>query len=409
MFPLYAIPTLIVFACMVALGLFVLFRNPRVLLNRLFAGCAASLALWTFGYSLMYLTRNPVKALFYARLGYLGVVFIPTFFLHFVLEFLGLERKRLVAAAYGVTVLFLVVSRFDLFISGVYVYFWGFYPKAGPLYGIFVLYFYSCCSACVVYLLRVYIPLRKSNASFLKLNQVKYVLLAFFVASLSLSDYLPNYHIEVYPFAYLVAFGWLVLMAYGIFKYRVMDINLIMRKTLVYSVVTGALTIIYLGTITVLTRVFQWLTGSQTVFPSAVAAGLITIFFQPLRKKVQMFIDKKFFRHYVDREEKLYELSREVVTHTTPEAMAEALMRVLGESFHPKSAALYLRSRDGSGFTPVAFLGQSAPESMGEDNPLSKYFADHSQPFVQDLPSEMGAPHSTRQEPQNARGTREAA
>src|SRR5213083_2092035 len=116
----------------------------------------------------------------------------------------------------------------------------------------------------------------------------------------------------------------------------------------------GTLTVVYLGVVTLFAKVFEGLTGYQTFFSSAVAAGLITICFQPLRKRVQAFVDKKFFRQYVDREEKLYELSREVITHTTPEAMAQALIRVLGDTLHPKVGALFLKSRDGSGYAPVA-------------------------------------------------------
>ena len=115
-----------------------------------------------------------------------------------------------------------------------------------------------------------------------------------------------------------------------------MDITVIIRKTLVYSSVMGILASIYLIVIAVFARLFEGLTGYQTVFSSTIAAALIAFCFQPLKKRVQMLVDRKFFRSYVDREEKLYELSREVITHTTPEAMAQALMRVLQESLHPK-------------------------------------------------------------------------
>mgnify|MGYP000573645710 CR=1 FL=1 len=131
-------------------------------------------------------------------------------------------------------------------------------------------------------------------------------------------------------------------------------------------------------------------------FSSALAAGLITIGFQPLRKRVQAFVDSKFFRQYVDREEKLYELSREVITHTTPEAMAEALMHVLKDTLHPKSGVLYLKSRQGTGFEPMAAWGDAAKTSMPEANVLASYFADHPQPFVHEVSDDVGGPRDTR-------------
>lgn len=401
MIPLFSIPPFVVSLSMVTMGAFFFLKNPRVKLHRLFACCAASLAIWAFGYGLMYATTDPTKGLFYARLGYLGVVFIPTFFIHFVLEFLELQRPKIIAAVYTLSLVFLVISRLDIFLVKVHRYFWGFYPIAGPVYLYFVIFFYACCGACVYYLLKVYRALRRVRDSSLKLNQVKYVLLAFFIASLSLSDYLPNYYVGVYPFAYLVAFGWLVFIAYGTFKYRVMDINLIIRKTLIYSTVVGTFIALYLVVIMAVTRLFQGLTGYQTAFSSAAAAAIISFCFQPLRKRVQYFVDSKFFRQYVDREEKLYELSREVITHTTPEAMARSLIRVLGDTLHPKSAAIYLRSREGDGFALISEKGaNNIPERMPENNPLTNYFIDHPQPFIQqDLPAEIGEPVDTRRPP----------
>ena len=186
-------------------------------------------------------------------------------------------------------------------------------------------------------------------------------------------------------------------MAYGTLRYRVMDINLIFRKTLIYSTVVATLMVLYLGVVAVVTHLFEGLTGYQTVFSSAVAAAIISFGFQPLRKRVQAFVDKKFFRQYVDREEKLYELSREVVTHTTTDEMGKALMRVIAEALHPKSGALYLRAPDRNGFVRISDQGPShLPERMDEENVLALYFRNHPQPFVQDMAAEMGRSHSTR-------------
>lgn len=397
MHPLYSIPLFITSIGVAAFGAFVFFRNLANPLNRLFGVSAASVAIWSFGYGLLYSTPDPSKALFFARLAYLGVVFIPTTFCHFVINFLKEDRKRFLQVCYSLSIIFLFVSRFDVFLKGVYETRWGWYPEAGPLYITFILFFYGCFGTCVAFLMRVFLQLRKSKSNPTLYNQVKYVLFAFCVASASFSDYLPNYHIAVYPCAYLAAAGWLVIMAYGTLRYRIIDINLIIRKTIIYSVVTGTLMIIYMGVVSVFTHIFEGLTGYETVFSSGVAAVLITICFQPLQKRVQAFIDSKFFRQYVDREEKLYELSREVITHTTSEAMCAALMRVLGETLHPKSGVLYLRSRDGTTFTPMSPFGvANENERITEDSPLSRYFMDHPQPFIQELGNDTGLPQSTR-------------
>jgi hypothetical protein len=187
------------------------------------------------------------------------------------------------------------------------------------------------------------------------------------------------------------------IVAYAVVSHRLMDISVIIRKTLIYSVVTSALTVIYMGIVMLFTNVFEGFAGYQTIFSSAIAAGLITICFQPLRKRVQAFVDRKFFRQYVDREEKLYELSREVITHTTTDAMGTALTRVLDETLHPKMCALYLRSASGSHFELSSGSNiASLPPMLEDDNDLSLYFKDHPQPFLLDIDSADGRSYSTR-------------
>lgn len=234
-------------------------------------------------------------------------------------------------------------------------------------------------------------------------NKILYVFVACGIGSLGAFTTFPSALgiIKSYPNGVILVPIYSIGITYAILRHRLMDITVIIRKTLVYSAVMGALTIVYLGVVTLFAKVFQGLTGYQTIFSSAIAASLVTLGFQPLRKRVQAFVDTKFFRQYVDREEKLYELSREVITHTTPEAMAEALMRVLGETLHPKAGGVYLRARDGGGFRQISHWGDvTVPERMEDDNPLAIYFVDHPQPFVQDLPSELGVSQGTR-EPEN--------
>ncbi len=337
------------------------------------------------------------RALFWARIAFIGVSFIPTFTYHFVVAFLNLKRPKSLAAFYAASALFLFIIPSKFFFRGAYIYFWGLYPQAGSIYGVFITFFYAGFALCAFDLARKYMDLKRQGDQLVLRNQVKYVFLAFCVASASFSDYLPNYHIQVYPFAYLAAAGWLAIMAYGTLRYRVMDINLIFRKTLIYSTVVAVLMVLYLSVVTIVTHLFEGLTGYQTVFSSAVAAAIISFGFQPLRKRVQAFVDKKFFRQYVDREEKLYELSREVVTHTTTDEMGKALMRVIAEALHPKAGALYLRAPDRSGFVRMSEQRPSRlPERMDEENALAVYFRSHPQPFVQDMTSEIGQSYSTR-------------
>ena len=72
-------------------------------------------------------------------------------------------------------------------------------------------------------------------------------------------------------------------------------------------------------------------------------------------------------------------------------------MRVIEETLHPKGGALFLRSRDGTGFVRVSDMGDlPVPARIDEDSPLTVYFKDHPQPFVRDITDDLARPRSTR-------------
>lgn len=135
----------------------------------------------------------------------------------------------------------------------------------------------------------------------------------------------------------------------------------------------------------------------QVFLSSIIAAGIIASCFQPLQSRIQRVVDGEFFQKHVAREQKLYDLSREVITHTTTESMASALMRVLGETLHPKSGALYLRARDGNGFQQMSLMGPvPLPSRLPEDCAIARYCQAHPLPFVHVAWSEEGTPLDTR-------------
>ncbi len=373
----------------------------RSRLNCYFCAICLSVAMWLVCTGLGYLVKENVHlAAFWFALDWVGVSFISVNVYAFSSVLLGLKRERRIVLGYSLAVIFSILTvTVNPLLAGVKHYPWGFFPLWNVKWSVvFLAFFFSYMGQAFTDYILCYV---KTNNAIEK-NKIKYMFLAFLIAYIGSVDYLPTFGLNVYPFGFLTITCFVAISGYTISRHRLMDITIIIRKTLIYSVVTGSLTILYLGVIALFARIFQGLAGYQTIFSSAVAAGMITVCFQPLRKKVQAFVDSKFFRQYVDREEKLYELSREVITHTTPEAMAQSLIRVLGDTLHPKSSALYLRSRDGNGFVLASQQGGiDLPITMAESNVLTNYFVDHPQPFVQqDLPIE-GESLDTRRPPRS--------
>ncbi|NTV29621.1 MAG: GAF domain-containing protein [Candidatus Omnitrophica bacterium] len=199
-------------------------HNPKSLTNRLFALFCLSSCGWLFGYSVMYSCSRPDSAIFWARLGFSFIAFIPVLALHFVLS---LIQKRL-----GIVLWFLYSTiPFALYLgwtkyiySGVEKYFWGYYPVAGSFYIFFLLLFIVLFTACMILSFRASIKAVR-DGMLVRAQQLRYVFYAFIAGSTAIVDYVVKYRLSIYPWGYLSAFIFIALIAYAVIRYRLMDIR----------------------------------------------------------------------------------------------------------------------------------------------------------------------------------------
>jgi hypothetical protein len=402
---LYAFSGLLDAITSLVLGGFVLYKKPSDRISQAWAFLTFSVAIFGFGQFMREMATSSERAFIWGgHVLFSGVILI---YIAFPLFSNRLSRRTIPKLVqlifFSIMMLFLVLVNFtglviqpQMIAKGPFHY----YNVPGPLYPVVT----SVYLLVVIYGITVQWIRFRSLVSIHDKRQILYMILACMIGfGGGATNFLVDFNINVYPFGNYLIPIYTAVVSYAIVKYRLLDVTVIIRKTLVYSVVTGTMMVMYLGVIALFARVFQGVTGTQTIFSSAVAAGLITLCFQPLRRKVEAFVDAKFFRQFVDREEKLYELSREVITHATPEAMAQALVHVLQETLHPKGGALYLKSRDGMGFVPTAAWGNQNKEHISDVNPLASYFVDHTQPFVQEIADDMGSPMDTRKVTNNNR------
>jgi hypothetical protein len=380
------------------LGLFVYSRNPKQTMHRSFFAFNIGLSVWAIGdllVTLAYTHNRHFLALWFDRLSYVGAIIVAPFFmlqLSALMDYANYGIHKIVKRTIyfsGVGLVLLAVTPWlieDVTLNP-------FDEKFGPLIIPLVVYFVGGLSYGIYILWNSF-----RNSQGAKRSQIKYFAIAVLIGLLGAVVYfVSSVNPQFPPVYYYLEISYALVVAYAILAHRLMDISVIIRKTLIYSVVMSGFAIAYLTIITICANLFKGIAGYQTAFSSFVAASLLTIGFQPFRNRVQSFVDAKFFREYIDREEKLYELSRDVITHTTPEAMANALMRVLGDSFHPKRVALYLRQRDGSGFILSASNGvEKLPVACTDDDALVQYLSNHPQPFVRDSEESMAEPLSTR-------------
>ena len=129
----------------------------------------------------------------------------------------------------------------------------------------------------------------------------------------------------------------------AILRYRLYEIDLIVNRTLVYGSLSAMLVALYFGGIVVLQRVFVALTGQQSTLAVVVSTLAIAALFNPLRRRVQGFVDRRFYRKKYDARKTLEAFSAKLRDETDLEALNNDLVGVVRETMQPAHVSLWLR------------------------------------------------------------------
>jgi hypothetical protein len=134
-------------------------------------------------------------------------------------------------------------------------------------------------------------------------------------------------------------------MGIAILKYRLYDIDTIINRTLVYSSLTATLALAYFGGVTATQAIFGELTGQEQLPQLAIVASTLVIaaLFTPLRRRIQSFIDHRFYRKKYDARKTLEAFSAKLRNETDLDRLGDDLVGVVRETMQPAHVGLWLR------------------------------------------------------------------
>jgi hypothetical protein len=137
--------------------------------------------------------------------------------------------------------------------------------------------------------------------------------------------------------------GLPVAIGIAIFKYRLYEIDLIINRTLVYGSLTATLVALYFGGTVLLQRFFVALTGEKSTLVVVASTLVIAALFNPLRRRIQAFIDRRFYRSKYDAAKTLETFSAKLKDETDLDSLSEDLVGVVTETMQPAYVSLWLR------------------------------------------------------------------
>jgi signal transduction histidine kinase len=323
--------------------------------NQAFVLYLAAMVFWQFTALAVSLSRSSEAALFWYRLMTAGMVGQFIFYCFFVLAFRGMERMRsLSVAGWAIFFTALVLSSTGLIIkdvseietAGLHV------PEFGPLVPLIGVATYAFLVIGVVLLFQGYFRTR----SLVQRNRFKYLLIGSGVIALgSVSNLIPA--LQALALDVVANVVNAVLIAYAILRYHLLDITVVVRRGLLYSIPTVIIGAAYFLSISLALVVFHAVAGPQLFLVSLCVALLSAVVAQPVRDKAQFLIDKVFFREKYDSSLMLQRLSSAAASTLDLSRLTSMILDEVTSTMHIQTAVLFLKRADTGEFWPNAGLG----------------------------------------------------
>lgn len=354
----FALSGLLILITSLSLGIFVLIKTPNIYANRLWAYFNFAIALWGLGAYKTGSVHDPQSSLLWWKIAFIGVITLPLLFLHFSYYFLEIKNKKLMIIIYLIGIFFLITLFTGNLVAHVRFIFNSFYypTNLSIVYFIFLIFWLTV----IVY--QYQLVYKKIKTTFgEQRNKIKYFFLSSSIGYIGgITNFFPIFGINLYPYGNFLVVVFPIVMIFVILKYKLMDINIIIRRSLIYSILVTIITLIFLVSVLISERLFHQIIHYQNITTSIIMACLIALIFTPLKNRIQNFVDRSFFK-------------------ATPMEMAqqnEQLLKEVTQSERMKSIAILasgMAHEIKNPLTPIKTFSEQLPSRLDDKEFLLKF------------------------------------
>ncbi|MBL7179578.1 MAG: ATP-binding protein [Pseudomonadota bacterium] len=380
---LYSIPPLLTLCGFAGLAVLTIFRGRWTKSNILFLIICI---LGTFLYIDILCVFNVTSAntaLAISRIDHFFIVYLLPVYLHFFHAYLNISRRKwLIPAAYAYAFVLMCLTPTSLYIASMQKHYFGYFAKGGmlfPLFGLAALF----VSIYVLILIFQSIGREKNNT---RKNRLKYMFVGFGIMGfMNGLDVFPLHGVAMYPPGNFSFFP-LIIFAYGIFKYDLLDTGVLIKKGLVYSLLTACLTCTYASIIIAAQKLFKASKVSDSIFFPILFFLLIAFVFGPLKSKIQTIVDRLFYKGKYDYQQTIKHVSQMIVSLLDLDEINKLLMETVSDALKVEHCALFLPDASKARFIKLSTRGNERlagnADSISKESQLVICMQIHQRPVL---------------------------
>ncbi len=355
----------------------VLPSKPRTRLKEIFILYLLAMSIWSV--SAFLVLSGLAKVILWFKVMTTSPLTMMLAMFFFVQKMFGFRRKWApLTIVYGILVVYItlftsvMVQSASLTPTGQLQY------ELGPYFSLVAAPGYSLILVCINDLIRGYYKTYDAQQR----DRIRYLAIGFCITVLAaLTNFTP---FGKYPIDIAANGVTALLIAYAILRLKLLDIRVVVRLGILYSITTAVFSAIYFLCISIVLNAFQLLSGKTVFLVSILVGALSAILLSPLRDLAQGWIDRIFYRDKYNAELMLQRLSRTTTSFLDIDKIAHLILSEINNTLHIEHGAILIKYAEKGDFQVIAEDGKTSQFLSGfrADHPIVTWMSKQNQPLL---------------------------